>query len=97
MQRTRSDGCPVTTDNSNIKATVFIKPAQTLISIASWAPELVYINLNINWEYLGLSRRDTIIVSPKIESFQPARIFEVDESIPVEQGKGWLLILGSKH
>jgi hypothetical protein len=91
-----SEGCPVTTDNNDIKATVYIKSDKTLVSIASWASETVWVNIEVNWPALGLLAESVIIEASGIENFQNARVFERDESIPVEPGRGWLLVVRNK-
>jgi len=88
-----SEGCPVTTDNKDIKATVFIKAGKTLISIASWASKAVLVNIEVIWEALGLLSENVTIEAPEIANFQLGRVFDQGESLPVEPGKGWLLIL----
>ena len=84
--------CPVRTDNPQVLATAYVKKGKTLISIASWAPAPVSVHLKIDWRALGLDPKKTRLGAPAIEDFQPARIFTLDEAIPVEPKKGWLLI-----
>ncbi len=52
--------------------------------------------LSINYGALGLDPAKTRIYAPAIEGFQPERIFRVGDKIPIEDGKGWLLILRAK-
>ncbi len=84
--------CPVKTDNPQIKASVYQKKGKTLIALASWAPAETKVRLLIDWKELGLSGEKTNLRAPLCENFQPARVFADDEEIPVEPGKGWLLI-----
>ncbi len=91
-----SEGCPVITDNDDIKATAFIKDDKTLIAIASWASKSTDIQLKIDWGKLGISSENAVFEAPCIEDFQESQIFEANERIPVEPGKGWLLILRNK-
>jgi len=54
------------------------------------------INLNIDWSALGLDPDKARMTAPAIANFQPARSFEVGKPIPVEWGKGWLIIIEDK-
>lgn len=86
----------VKTSNPNVLATAYIRKGKTLISIASWAPAKVYVKLMIDWKALGLNPDKVKLIAPPIERFQPEAIFSPDDSIPVEPGKGWLLIAEEK-
>ena len=88
-----SKNCPVKTDNNKVLATVYQKEGQSLISIASWADDHVEVSLNIDWKKLGIDSSKATITAPEVKNFQHARTFKVGEKIPVEKGKGWLLIV----
>ncbi|MEO9020645.1 MAG: glycoside hydrolase domain-containing protein [Ginsengibacter sp.] len=88
-----SDNCPVKTDNENVLATVYKKKGTSLISIASWADNDVEVSLNIDWKKLGIDPSKASITAPEVKNFQHARVFKVGEKIPVEKGKGWMLIV----
>ncbi len=87
------EDCPVRTDHKDVLATVYVKEDQTLVSLASWAESQVDVKLRINWRGLGLDRERAVIQAPAIQDFQDERQFSVDEDIPMEPGKGWLLIV----
>jgi hypothetical protein len=88
-----SPSCPVKTDCKDVLATVYAKKGSALISVASWAKESVNCRLEIDWKALGLDPKKAKLYAPEIEDFQPEQTFNVGESIPVDPGKGWLLIL----
>jgi hypothetical protein len=88
-----SENCPVKTDNQKVLATVYQKKGKSLISIASWADDDVDVVLEIDWKKLGIDPSKATITAPQIKNFQPARTFKAGEKIPVEKGKGWLLIV----
>jgi hypothetical protein len=88
-----SENCPVKTDNPKVLATVYQKKGKALISIASWADEDVDIILQIDWKKLGIDPLKATITAPEVKNFQPARTFKVGEKIPVDKGKGWMLIV----
>lgn len=86
-----SGNCPVKTDNNKVLATVYQKPGKALVAIASWAAENVDIHLQIDWQKLGIEASKAVISAAEINNFQNSRTFSVNEPIPVEKGKGWLL------
>jgi hypothetical protein len=85
--------CPVKTNNKDVLATVYRKEGKSLISIASWAKEPVTCKLEIDWKALGLDGNKAILSAPEIKDFQPSTTFKPSDSIPVEPGRGWLLIV----
>ncbi len=93
-----SASCPVKTDHEDILTTVYAKKDEVLISLASWADEDATCRLQIDWEKLGpsLDQKNARLVAPEIRDFQPSESFRIQDSIPVEKGKGWLLILTDK-
>jgi hypothetical protein len=85
---------PVRTDNKDVLATSYVrKGKRTLISIASWAPQTVDVKLHVDWQALGLSPHGATLRAPAVRDFQPAATFAPGQPIPVEPGKGWLLIV----
>ncbi len=86
-----SDNNPIKSDNENVPVTIYKKDKSVLVSLASWAKNEVNIHLKIDWKALGINPSTATIVAPAIDKFQPARSFKIDEAIPVEPNKGWLL------
>jgi hypothetical protein len=91
-----SGHCPVTPSDKQVLATVYKKKDAALVAIASWAPADTTIQLNIDWQRLGIDPAKATITAPAIRNFQPAATFTPGAPIPVEKGKGWLLIIKSK-
>jgi len=85
--------CPVKTDNPNILATAYTKSGKVLVSIASWDANPSEVKLTFDWKALGLNPDKIKIVAPEIQNFQPKRQFKINESIPIEPAKGWLLVI----
>jgi hypothetical protein len=85
--------CPVKTDNKDVLATAYMRKGKTLISIASWAMEPVEVHLSFDWKALGLDPMKARLTAPEVPAFQPAAGFSVSDPIPVEPGKGWLLVV----
>jgi len=84
---------PVITSHADVLATSYVAEGKTLVSIASWAEEEVEVRLEIDWEALGINPSTARITAPDIREFQPERSFTPDDTIPVEPGRGWLLII----
>lgn len=84
--------CPVKTDDPDVLATVYRKPGKSLIALASWAPRKTSVKLAVDWKAMGLNPAKTTLWAPAVEAFQPEAVFAVDGRIPVDPGRGWLLI-----
>ena len=74
-------------------ATVYKKAGKALVSIASWENNDTEIELKIEWKKLGIDPLKATITAPAVKNFQTQRSFRISEKIPVEKGKGWLLII----
>jgi hypothetical protein len=88
--------CPVKTDNKDVLATAYVKPGKTLISLASWAKEPARVKLTLDWDALGIDIRKARLRAPAVPGFQDAADFQWSGEIPVEPGKGWLIIVEEK-
>lgn len=84
---------PVKTNNPDVPATIYKKQGKVLVSIASWANDDTNIKLTINWKALGINRATATITAPEVKNFQHAASFKDGQDIPVEKGKGWLLVI----
>ncbi len=91
-----NDTCPVKTNNKYVLATVYRRRDRTLVSIASWADANTSCRLSIDWNALNIDPEHAEIEAPDVENFQRAASFNPGDAIPVEKGKGWLLILRNK-
>jgi len=87
-----SPSCPVKTSHPDVLATVYVRDDSVLVAMASWASEPVSVSLEVDWQALGLDPASTVWEAPESEEFQPAARFKAGESIPVDPGKGWMLI-----
>jgi hypothetical protein len=56
----------------------------------------VKVRLSVDWQALGLDPARTILRAPAITAFQNAAEFAPDAQIPIEPGKGWLLVAEQK-
>ena len=85
--------CPVKTNHQSVPATVYRKPSGALISLASWAAEKVDCRLAIDFSALGIDASKARLRAPAVDGFQNAATFRPSDAIPVQPGRGWLLIL----
>ena len=72
---------------------MYKKKGAALISIASWADQNVNVKLIIDWVKLGIDPAKATIVAHEIKNFQKEKVFAIEDDIPVEKNKGWLLII----
>jgi hypothetical protein len=87
-------GCPVHSDQScRAGYRLPYSPHRALISVASWAPQKVNCRLSIDFAKLGLDPAKARLRAPAVARFQPSAAFHLGDAIPVEPGRGWLLIL----
>jgi hypothetical protein len=89
--------CPVKTNRDDIKATVYQKDGKSLISVASWAEGPVNFKFQYDWKALGIDSGKAILSAPHIKDFQEEAIFNPDDKIPIDPGKGWLLLLRERN
>ena len=88
--------CPVRTSNTDIKATVYQKEGESLISVASWSDKPTEFSLRFDWEALGIDPQKATLVAPYIKDFQEEKTFGPGDFITVDPAKGWLLYLREK-
>ncbi|HUA80261.1 MAG TPA: glycoside hydrolase domain-containing protein, partial [Dyella sp.] len=87
---------PVKTKRKGVLATTYLGKGRALVALASWDNQQTDVKLAIDWKALGLNPRDATVYAPKIENFQDERTFAANEAIPVQPGKGWLLVIEKK-
>jgi hypothetical protein len=88
---------PIKTNRKDVLATAYVKKGKVLIALASWAKSRVNIKLSIDWAALGLDPRKANLFAPAIRAFQPAALFAPTDTIPVNPGRGWLLVLDDRN
>ena len=89
------EACPVKTDDPNVLATVYKKKGRTLIALASWSPEETNVRLSMDWEALGLDPKQAMLHAPAVDGYQTESTFTPETAIPVQPGRGWLLVAES--
>jgi hypothetical protein len=85
--------CPVRSDCASVLATVYRQPKKALVAVASWAARKVDCRLTIDFTKLDLDPGRARFRAPAVPGFQPAATFRPSDPIPLEPGRGWLLVL----
>ena len=85
------ENCPVKTGNGDVRATVYRKTGKALIAVASWAKAATTVQLEVDWEKLGMDKHKVSMAAPPIQGMQETRSFAVDQPISIRPGKGWLI------
>jgi tetratricopeptide (TPR) repeat protein len=84
---------PVKTGRADVLATAYVRDGRTLVAVASWAKDRVDATLAIDWKALGLDPARAKMEAPAIAGFQDARTFAPGQPIPIEVGKGWVIVV----
>lgn len=88
-----SENCPVSTGYGQAPATVYKKDKRMMVAIASWYEEQKDLWLNIDWARAGIDRNRAVIRAPFIRHLQKEQSFSLWDKIPVDPGKGIVLII----
>lgn len=83
----------VLTNNSQVKATAYIREGKTLIALGNWSDKTEKVQLNLDWNRIGFSSAEVKLIASEIADFQPSAQFAITDEIPIESKKGWLLII----
>lgn len=84
---------PVKTDNSNVYATVYKSKDKAIISVANWSNESHVCKLYIDWEKLGFNPLNAKVKIPYIEEFQDEQNINLNESMKIKGGQGYLILI----
>jgi hypothetical protein len=84
---------PVRTDQENVLATSYVKDDKTFVVLASWADEALDCQLQIDWDKLGLSAKDSKIYLPEVETLQTSQELSPTGTIKIEPLKGAFIII----
>ena len=84
---------PIKTDNNNVKTTIYRHNDKVLIVIGSWSNNNEEVELNIDWDKLGMDKNTVKLISPDIAGLQDFNVLDVNKPIPVSKNNGVILIL----
>jgi hypothetical protein len=91
-----SPSSPVRTGREDVLATAYVGANDVLIAVASWAQTVAPCRLRIDWAKLGMDPATAKLRAPAIKDFQEEAQLKPGDEIPIEPGKGRLLILSRK-
>ncbi len=88
---------PVKTGRADVLATVYQGKGRSIVALASWAKEPVDVKLSVNWRALGIDPARASVRAEAIGGVQEGAKFALGQSITVQPGRGWLLIVEQRH
>jgi len=84
---------PVSTNNEEVLASVYVKADQILIAMGNWTDREQHIRLTIDWEGIGMDPATARIEIPEIEDLQQ-NLLDVDlMNLSLPASKGLILIV----
>jgi len=89
-------GCPIRTDHPQVLATVYRKPTQILVALASWAAGPATVHLVPDWARLGWNPDQIRLSLPSVEGLQAPGTMDLTEGLAIEPRGGALLWLQKK-
>ena len=87
------ENAPIKADDPDVLVTSNVRKDGVLIVLASWNKGPLRTRLNIDWKALGFNPAKARLTAPEIPGIQLPASFKPGEPIPVDPGKGWILIL----
>lgn len=90
------DYIPVKTDNEKVYATTYLKNDKILIVLGNWLSEPVKVNLEPNWNSLGLQKNNVTTFFPAIQNYQDEKPHNINDSIEIEAKGVKFLIISKK-
>jgi hypothetical protein len=85
-------GCPIQTDDPEVKVTVYEHPDHLIIALGNFSRDPKDIVLkNRPGSVYNLDGEE--LIAPAIQDFQDSAVFKSGEKISIDPKKGWLLIL----
>lgn len=90
------DNNPVKTGHDKVYATTYIKDDKTLIVLGSWLNEPSSVNLEIDWNLMGLNKKTAKIEIPQIQNYQEKGFQNADETVSIDAKGVKFLIVSEK-
>ena len=91
------ESVPVKTNNAKVPVTVYRKDKEVLLAFGSWSDKDEIINLDIDWQQLGISDpQATEWLVPGVEGLQKEKVLETEKSFVVDKEQGLFLIIREK-
>jgi len=83
----------VTTDNEQVKATLFYGNDQSILAVAGWGEEDQPCSIQFDWKAMGYDETQVRILRPSIEGFQELELTPDLSHLTIPQGKGFLFVI----
>lgn len=84
---------PVKTSRPDILATIYRKPESCLIALASWASGPARVELDIDWDRIGMDPAKVSFYLPPVKDLQEEQYLLPGKSFQVPEGKGFLILI----
>ena len=89
--------CPVTSNNNQVKITVYEQPGKLLLAIGNFSDTLQYVLPQLRPGKKGFAPGAVTMQAVAIPGFQSAAVFTMGESIAVPPKKGWLIEISKQQ
>ena len=88
-----SPACPVRACDDRIRCTAYVSDKRVIVAVASWHAADVAVTLDIDWAALRIGPDRARLHAPPIPGFQEERSFAPGQAVPIEAGRGWLIVV----
>ena len=86
------DNCPVTTNEEEVKTTVYLQPnGDVLLAVGNFSEDEKNVTLNINWKALKKKASQASLFIPFVENFQKEQTLQSGESLHLEGKRGVMI------
>lgn len=83
--------CPVTTNNPQLPATVYVNGTKALVVIANWSDKPQKGEITLNEQLLGFHPTSTIL--PEIKNLQSEKPVQLQDTFEIPGKSGWVILL----
>ncbi len=87
---------PVTTDNPQIKVSLYKDSANLVIAVANWSDREEITRLDIDWNKTGIKQNEAVVQIPEIKDYQNAQLDIMLSKLKVPAKKGFLIVISNK-
>lgn len=88
--------CPIKTNHENVKATLFVKSNEIMISVGNFNNQEKEVQLTFDWKKLNIDPDKAVLEIPEIKPYQTQTIQSVNDKITIKGKEGVILILKEK-
>jgi hypothetical protein len=88
--------CPVICNNPMVKASVYKKSDDIIVSIANWTDRDETTSISVDWAKLGVDQAGVVISIPEIKDFQSGQANVSPDKLIIPGNKGYLIVIKKK-